>query len=263
MATCQSVGPLARRVAKFLQTRDELSFRNIRRGLWPAALVFPLAVIMGNLRYYDHGFAFIGFGSSQLLFFLLGLGHLTLAFTPKKVVIPLLRLTALASAILLPFLIFLPIGLGQYVLYMVFKYFNGLSAACAFYLFCFVLNNVERLAGLALIQLYYGVYYAARSIFPVVHAASETPVGLFVMALFLTTVFSFRTKKRSEQSPEINTDSDGRGSGVPFVIGLGVVHYMIISMSNYIDWTEHSISSLAFGGEIWKIPNCKVMQKRH
>ena len=238
---------LAAAVTKLFQTRDELSFRNIRGNLWPALLAFPLAVIMGNLRYYDHGFAFIGFRSSQLMFFLLGLGHLTLAFTPRRFIIPLLRLAALASAVLLPFLIFLPAGLAQYVLYMVFKYFNGLCAACAFYLFCFVLNNVERLAGLALIQLYYGFYYATRSIFPAVHAAGETPVGLVVMAVFLTAVFSFRAKQQSGQSLEMNTGGDGRGSGVPFVFGLGVVHYMIMSMSNYIDWTEHSISNLAFG----------------
>jgi len=240
-------GPLVRTLTKFFQTRDELSFRNIRGGLWPAVLVFPLAVIMGNLRYYDHSFAFIGFGSSQLMFFLLGLGHLTLVFTPKRFIIPILRLAALASAVLLPFLFFLPIGFVQYVLYMVFKYFNGLSAACAFYLFCFVLNNVERLAGLALIQLYYGIYYAVRSMFPAVHAAGETLGGLAVTAVFLAAVFLCPTKQWFLQNNKISTDSDGRGSGVPFVIGLGVIHYMIMCVSNYIDWTEHSISSLAFG----------------
>ena len=180
---------------------------------------------------------------------------------PKRFIIPLLRLAALVSAVLLPFLIFLPIGFFQYVLYMVFKYFNGLSAACAFYLFCFVLNNVERLAGLALIQLYYGIYYATWSIFPTVHAAGETPVGLVVMAIFLVAVFSFCAKQQSEQNPEINTDSDGSGSGVPFVIGLGVVHYMIMCVSNYIDWTEHSISGLAFGlGALFSIALIIIIQ---
>ena len=232
---------------KLFQARDELSFRNIRSVLWPAVLAFPLAVVMGNLRYYDHGFAFIGFGSSQLLFFLLGLGHLTLVFTPKRYIIPLLRLAALFSAALLPFLIFLPIGFAQYTLYMVFKYFNGLSAACTFYLFCFVLNNVERLAGLALIQLYYGIYYAIRSLVPLIHSAGETPIGLAVMAFFLAAVFSLRSRKRSAHYSQINIDSDGSGSGAPFVIGLGVVQYMIMCVSNYIDWTEQSISGFAFG----------------
>ncbi|MCL1927675.1 MAG: helix-turn-helix transcriptional regulator [Treponema sp.] len=234
-------------VTKLFQTRDELSFRNIRSGFLPVLLVFPLAVIMGNLRYYDHGFAFIGFGSSQLMFFLLGLGQLTLVFTPKRLIIPVLRLAAIASAVLLPFLIFLPIGLDQYALYMVFKYFNGLCAACAFYLFCFVLNNVERLAGLAIIQLYYGLYYATRISFPALHAAGETWGGLFIITLFLIMIFFCRTKQWSLKKLEINTGSDGRRSGVPFVIGLGVVHYMIMCVSNYIDWTEQSISSFAFG----------------
>jgi DNA-binding CsgD family transcriptional regulator len=156
-------------------------------------------------------------------------------------------LTALVSAALLPFLIFLPIGFGQFVLYMVFKFFNGLSAACAFYLFCFVLNNVERIAGLALIQLYYGFYYTTWSILPAVHTAGETWGGLVMSAVFLAAVFFCKTKQWSGLNIEINTDSDGSGSGVPFVIGLGVVHYTIICISNYIDWTEHSISSTAFG----------------
>jgi hypothetical protein len=60
-------------ISRLFQTRDELSFRNIRGSLLPVLLVFPLAVIMGNLRYYDHGFAFTGFGSSQLMFFSWGL----------------------------------------------------------------------------------------------------------------------------------------------------------------------------------------------
>jgi hypothetical protein len=152
-------------------------------------------------------------------------------------------MAALVSAALLPFLIFLPIGFGQFAFYMVFKFFNGLSAACAFYLFCFVLNNVERLAGLTLIQLYYSFYYVTWNILPAVHTAGETWGGLVASAVFLAAVFFCKIKLNTE----INTERDGRGSGVPFVIGLGVVHYMIMCVSIYIDWTEYSISSLAFG----------------
>ena len=51
---------------------------------------------------------------------------------------------------------------------------------------------------------------------------------------------------RTEQQ-KINTEYDGKGSGVPFVIGLSVVHYMIMCMSNYIEWAENAVSALAFG----------------
>jgi DNA-binding CsgD family transcriptional regulator len=234
-------------ITKLFQTRDELSFRNIRGALWPVLLVFPLSVIMGNLRYYDHSIALSGFKSYELMFFLLGFGWLILALIPKRFILPLLRLAVIISAVLLPFQIFMPAGLGRLALYMSFKFFNGLCAACAFYLFCFVLNNVERLAGMAIIQLYYGFYYTAWKALPAIQTLSETWGGAAVMVIFIVVVFSCRPRQWSKLSLVINTDSDGKGSGVPFVLGLGVVHYMIMCMSNYIEWTENSVSSLAFG----------------
>ena len=227
-------------VTELFKARDELSFRNIRRAMWPALLVFPLSVIMGNLRYYGHSVALAGLATNELMFFLLGLGWLIMAFTPKRFVIPLLRASAIASALLLPFLIILPMGPRQFTLYMAFKFCNGLCAACSFFLFCFVLNNVERLAGMAIVQLYYGFYYAAWNVFPVFHSAGNTWGGAFLTVIFLVVVFRAKTA-------EVDTGSDGKGSGVPFVIGLGVIHYMIMCMSNYIEWARDSVSGLAFG----------------
>jgi len=250
---------LHNRIIKSLfQTRDELSFRNIRAALWPVLLVFPVSVIMGNLRYYGHSIALGGFATNELMFFMLGLGWLILSFTPKKIIIPLLKISAVLSALLLSFLIFLPMGSWQFTLYLALKFCNGLCAACAFCLFCFVLNNVERLAGMIIIQLYYGFYYASWNIFPDFHTAENTWAGAVVMAVFLVTVFcidaGFKSaaKKNIEDRSksvfmELNTGSGGKGSGVLFVIGLGVVHYMIMCMSNYIEWAESSVSSFAFG----------------
>jgi DNA-binding CsgD family transcriptional regulator len=235
-------GSLGAAVTKLFQTRDELSFRNIRGGLWPALLIFSLSVIMGNLRYYDHSIALAGFGTNELTFFLLGLGWLIVTLIPKQFIILLLRLAAVISACFLPFLIFMPLGPGRFALYMAFMFFNGLNSACAFYLFCFALNNVERLAGMALIQLYYGFYYTTLEAFPVVHMAANTWGGAVAMAAYLVTAFLYRPKRQ-----EINTSGDGEESGVPFVIGLSVVHYMIMCMSNYIEWAENGVSGLAFG----------------
>ena len=176
-------------VSRLFQIRDELSFRNIRWELLPVLLIFPLSVIMGNLRYYDHSIALAGFRSSELTFFLLGLGWLIVALTPKHLIVPFLRAAAAVCVILSPFLIFVRIGFGWFTLYMAFKFFNGLCAACAFFLFCFVLNNIERLFGMAIIQFYYGFYYAAWSIFPTFHTAGETWGGVIVSAVFLVVVF--------------------------------------------------------------------------
>ena len=230
-------------VKSLIQTRDELSFRNIRVALFPVLLVFPVTVILGNLRYYGHSIALGGFATNELMLFMLGFGWLILSFTPKRFIIPLLKISAILSAVLFLFLILLPMGSWQFTLYMVFKFCNGLCAACAFFLFCFVLNNVERLAGMAVIQVYYGFYYASWNIIPDFHTAGNTWAGTALMAVFLVIVFFCRTSRIKQ---EANTESDGKGSGVHFVIGLGVVHYMIMCMSNYIEWSENSVSSLAF-----------------
>jgi len=232
-------------IKSLFQTRDELSFRNIRADLFPALLVFPISVILGNLRYYGHSIALGGFATNELMFFMLGFSWLILSFTPRRFILPLLKISAIFSAVLLFFLIFLPMGTGQFIFYMAFKFCNGLCAACAFFIFCFVLNNVERLAGMAVIQVYYGFYYASWNIFPDFHTAGNTWVGAVLMAVFLVVVF-FGDRSKSVLL-KVNTDSGEKGSGVLYVIGLGVVHYMIMCMSNYIEWSENSVSGFAFG----------------
>ena len=227
------------------QTRDELSFRNIRTALWPVVLVFPISVILGNLRYYDHSIAITGFAANEAMFFILALSWLITGFTPKHLIIPLLKISVIVSAVLMISLFFIPMGFFQFALYSAFKFFSGLCAACSFFLFCFVLNNVERLAGMAVIQLYYGFYYALWNILPDFHTAGNSWTDAVLMALLIVIIF-FITGRKSIAG-EINTDSDGKGSGVFFVIGLGVVHYMIMCMSNYIEWAQSSVSSFAFG----------------
>jgi len=232
-------------VKGLFQTRDELSFRNIRINLLPVLFVFPVSVILGNLRYYGHSIALGGFATSEMMFFMLGFGWLILSFTPERFIFPLLKISAVFSAALLLFLAFLPMGSWQFMLYMAFKFCAGLSAACSFYLFCFILNNVERLAGMAVIQVYYGFYYATLNTLPGFHTAGNTWTGAALMAVFLFIVF--RCGGALKSGAKINTDSGGKGSGVHFVIGLGVVHYMIMCMSNYIEWSENSVSGFTFG----------------
>lgn len=235
-------GKLKAIVKKFFQARDELSFSNIRLSYWPVLLIFPLSIIKGNLRYYTHSVALAGLETDFMIFFLFSLGWLITALLPKKLIIPFLHLAAIFSASIVLFLTFMPLGFGHFVFYMAFQFFNGLCTACAFFIFCFHLNNIERLFGLALIQIYYGFYYATWTIFPIIHTIGNAWGSLVIMALFLVMVFLIKSEQLT-----IITESDGKGSGVPFVIGLGVVHYMIMCMGNYIEWTENAVSALAFG----------------
>ncbi|MCL2481099.1 MAG: helix-turn-helix transcriptional regulator [Spirochaetaceae bacterium] len=228
--------------AKTFQARDELSFRNIRGALWPALLIFPLSIILGDLRYFDLKIEVTGFQSWELMLYFLGLGWLILAFIPKKFIVPLLRLAAIISAALVPFQILTPDGPVKLALFTAFQFFNGICAASAFYIFCFVLNNVERLFGMALIQLYYGFYYTIWRAVPLVQEVGKIWGGAAIMIIYLIVVFSCRIEQK-----EINTESDGKGSGVPFVLGLDIIYYMIMCMINYIEWEASSVSSMAFG----------------
>ncbi|MCL2184654.1 MAG: helix-turn-helix transcriptional regulator [Treponema sp.] len=232
-------------IKNFFQTRDELSFRNIRFNLLPVLLVFPFSVIISNLRYYGHSIAIAGFATNELMFFMLGSGWLILSFISKKLIIPLLKISVIISAVLLIFLFFTPMGSLQFALYMAFKFCNGFCTACAFYLFCFVLNNVERLAGMAVIQLYYGFYYLSWNILPDFHMTGTSWTGAAVTFFLLIIIFFYSAGLKT--GTIVNTESSGKGSGVVSVIGLGVVHYMIMCMSNYIEWSENSVSGFAFG----------------
>jgi hypothetical protein len=98
-------------IANFVKFCDELTIQNIRRELWPVLLVLPLTVILGDLRFLDLEINIAGFETYELLMFPLGLGCLVTAFISKRLIIPALRIAVVLSA-----------------------------------LFCFKLNNIERLS---------------------------------------------------------------------------------------------------------------------
>ncbi|MDR1836966.1 MAG: LuxR C-terminal-related transcriptional regulator [Treponema sp.] len=241
-------------IANFLKSRDELTIQNIRRDLWPLLLVFPLSVIIGDLRYFDLKMEISGYQSYELMLFPLGLGWLIPAFFPKKLIIPLLRIAAVLSAVLLPFEIVMPANIYRLEVFMAFQFFNGICAACAFSLFCFKLNNVERLCAMIIIEFYYGFYYTVWRAFPAVQTAGKTWGSIAVMAVYLVVVFACNSKKH-EILPDTETGTltpnrltgGQEGSAAVFVICLDVVYYMIMCMINYIEWAENSVSSMAFG----------------
>ena len=230
-------------ISKFFRIRDELSFRNIRGVMWPALLIFPLSVILGDLRFFNLGIEAIGFQSWEIMLYFLGLGWLVLLFIPRGFIIPLLRISAIVSAVLIPFQLLLPSGISKLFFFMGFQFLNGICAACAFYIFCFKLNNVERLFGMSAIILYYGFYYTIYREFSIVQDITKTWVGVIVMLMYLVVVFSLGKIKYDDHT---NTE-DGIGSGAVLVISLHVVYYTIMSMINYIEWAEKIVYSLPYG----------------
>ncbi|MDR0463842.1 MAG: helix-turn-helix transcriptional regulator [Treponema sp.] len=236
-------------IKRFVQTRDELFLGNIRGGLWPLILIFPLTVILGDFRYFNLYITFAGLQSYELMLYPLGLGWLTVVFMPKKLMVrpsALLSIASVCCAILLPFQLLSSDDIAKLAVFMAFQFFNGVCAACAFSFFCFRLNNVERLFGMALIIFYYSLYYTIYRQFPAVQAVYKTWGGIAVMAFYLVLVFLL-CRNTGKAEAENDETQNSKSSIVKTVIALHIVYYSIMCMINYIESVNNIIFSLPYG----------------
>ena len=236
-------------IKRFFHTRDELSLINVRWELWSLVLIFPMTVILGDFRYFNLKIAFAGLQSFELMLYPLGLGWLVLVFTPKRFIVPLLKTGAVCCAVVLPFQLLLTDEIPKLAVFMAFQFFNGICAACAFSLFCFKLNNVERLFGMSLILFYYSLYYTIYMHFPAVQAVYKLWGGIVVMAFYLVIVFllSKKLKKPVYEDNDIAENANGKGSNIKTIIGFHIVYYSIMCMINYIESADKIIFSLPYG----------------
>ena len=242
---------------KLIQARDELSLRNLRGELWPLLLIFPITVILGDFRYFNLNIAVAGLESFELMLYPLGLGWLVLFFIPQRFIVPLLRIAAVCCALLLPFQIMLTDDIIRLATFMGFQFLNGVCAACAFSLFCFKLNNIERLCGMALILFYYVLYFTIYRASPAVQALYKTWGGATLMAFYLAVVFILSGILKKEvfdngtptdvSTAEQQAAPDAKGTNIQIVIGLHIVYYSIMCMINYIESAEKIIYSLPYG----------------
>jgi len=228
--------------------------RNIHGSQWPLLLIFPLTVILGDFRYFNLNISFAGYESYELMLYPLGLGWLTLVFIPKQNISRLLGIAAVFCAALLPFQLLLTGEIPKLAVFMAFQFLNGICAGCAFHYFCFKLNNVERLSGMALIIFYYSLYYTIYRAFPAVQAVYKTWGGIAVMSFYLIVVFLLLKKTGKQEagnSASLNAANAGTETGkdsiVKIVICLHIVYYSIMCMINYIESAENIIFSLPYG----------------
>ncbi|MDR0503377.1 MAG: helix-turn-helix transcriptional regulator [Treponema sp.] len=240
----------------FLHTRDEISLNNIRKELWAVIIIFPISVILANMRHFDLDIEFAGFQSFELMLFLWGFGWLVLALFPKRFIFLLLKIAATISAVLLLFQILLTADMPsrlpgvQLSVFMAYMFFNGICCACAFFLFCFNLNNVERMAGIILLICYHGLDFAVFKTFPAVQKIYETWCGIAVMVFFLVLVFLFN-KKTSEininENKNTNIAQDIKEAKVGIIIPLHIVYFTTMMMIHYLEPAENIIFSLPYG----------------
>ena len=236
---------LMSRIAGLWRTRDELSPRNFRRALLPVILVLPLNILLGDLRFLDQGMVLLGIDANSLIMMVFGLGFLPMLFAPESRIGPMLKAATVAEAVLLLAQLLMGHGLPRMLVYLAFHAVNGLCTACGFYLFGFLLNNVERLFTVAACQVYFAITYLLRpwSPFP-----SGLRVVLAITVMAGAGLAAFRAKPLARDARDIPPSSPGPlESGVGAVIALNSIYYVITLMVMYIDYRETAASSTLYG----------------
>jgi len=240
----------------FLHTRDELSLSNIRKELWAVIIIFPMSVILANMRHFDLSIELAGFQSFELMLYLWGFGWLTLALFPKRLIIPLLKIAAVISATLLLLQLLLTANIpshlpgAQLFVFTAYMFFNGICCACAFFIFCFSLNNVERMTGIILLLFYHSLDFAVFKTFPAVQKIYETWGGIAVMVFFLTVVFLLNKKTEEiniDENKNIKTTQDIKEAKVGIIIPLHIAYFSSMLTIHYLEPAENIIFSLPYG----------------
>jgi len=240
----------------FLHTRDELSLSNIRKELWAAIIIFPMSVILANMRHFDLNVEFTGFQSFELMLYLWGFGWLVLSFFPKRFIIPLLKIAAVISAILLLFQLLFTADIPSHLpsvqlfVFAAYMFFNGICCACAFFIFCFSLNNVERMSGILLLIFYHSLDFAVFNSFPAVQKIYQTWCGIAVMVFYLVSVFIFNKKTEEiniDENKNIKTTLDIKEAKVGIIIPLHIVYFSSMLMIHYLEPAKNIVFSLPFG----------------
>jgi len=234
----------------FFRARDELSLSNIRKEKWALFLIFPLSIFLNEFRYFNLDIQFLNFESKEWMLYSFALGWLVLAFIPKRLIIPFHQIMAVCCAVLLPFQFLLTNDIARLSVFMAFQLTSGSCMACAFAVFCFKLNNVEKLIGMMMINFYYGLYHTFFWAYPVVQEIYQTWGGVIIMAVYL--VVSFFLNKKTEK-PEFEFENEKQLNGiakntpVKTVIGLHIVFHIILRMITYVEFADHISFSLPYG----------------
>ena len=235
---------LLRSTIAIFTSRDELSFRNIRGSLWAAFLVFPLSYIVCDMRFFGIETSILGLQTFELLTFALGFGWFVPFFLPKAWIIPALRVSAVVCAVILPFQMILPDGLHLLFMLLFFQFFIGICLGTSFYIFCFTLNNIERLIGMCLVSFYFGIFYYVLFNIPAFVAFMRTWGSAMTMVLYLVVVFySYRKEDQQHRS---GPDNNNYQHPVFLMTILVVICHLMWYTINYTLLDENA-SSLVFG----------------
>jgi DNA-binding CsgD family transcriptional regulator len=227
------------------RARDELSLKNIRPNRLTAILLPPLAIIMGDLRLLDIEISLGGFDSVTLMLLAYGLGWLICMLLPAERLRLALKIAAVVSLLSFVPQLFIAPGYTQLACYLVFRLANGVCVGCAFFTFCFALNNAERLFIMALVEFYYAfVIYVLWNIGNMSEFLT-TWGSEIVMAALLLTVFLGKREDMPSENARRGVDTEKDGGNILFF--LQIVYFIICLMNIYLEYESEEVIGWIFG----------------
>jgi DNA-binding CsgD family transcriptional regulator len=175
----------------------------------------------------------LGIESTSLMLIMYGMGWFVVMFIKKANYASALRIAVIISAISIIFQLVMNQGIVRLWIFLLFHLANGICVAIGFYLFSFVLNNVERFVALLMIQIYYSLIPYMLWDITAVADFMKTYGSAIAIAVLLVSVFIYCYDTRMQMPTDTEsyrTDRKGEGSAVPLILTI----YVIYSISNFM-----------------------------
>lgn len=219
------------------KARDELSIKNVRPAFWSAWLLFPLAIILSDLRFVDLETELFGYDSVLLIMISYSLGWLICVFLPPKFLSQTIKICTIILAVTLAGQFVLGFDQSSMFMFLIFHLAIGVCVACGFYVYVFTLQNAERFFGMAFIIIYYSItdmiwQYDSLSFF------LQGPGAVIVLLAFAAAAFL----GSKENYPIRGTPKENKQRGYYIVFFIYTIFFIIDLTNMYIDYdAEFSI----------------------
>jgi DNA-binding CsgD family transcriptional regulator len=127
----------------------------------------------------------------------------------------------------------------------VFQFFIGICLASSFYVFCFILNNAERLFGIVFISICSALFYHIFGSVSIT-AFSQTGKNLIGMIIFLVLIF-FSFRKKDDHAENVAALSVARNVDAEFSVFLVI----LLALANQL--MRMMMNDMAIAGELHRI----------
>ncbi len=240
------------RMAKLWKADEILSLKNIHRANLPSMLIFPLAIILLDLRFLDQEMSMFGLDSILLMTLAYSLAWLVSIFI--KNISRALRIFCAVSAFALLIILFLPKSEIRLGIMLIYHFSVGICMACGFFAFCFSLNNSERFIDVLIVSLYYAFIDICWNI-DTVRFFLEVPGIIFIMIIFVYLAF----KANPELPLQKSVEKQSYSSYIVFAIYF--IYFIIDQLNVYIDYEmAFTIDSFVGLGSILAVLTAIVLQ---